>query len=339
MRPAEIYRTLFCQMYGVRSPAVVLGEIIHWWAIVRDAGLADLTINKQTGYVPDGYFYTTHVEVPSDRAVCVALTDAARHDADWVLYPVVRAVDHPEGMRNAGFMAVPWFVEAEYRVREGVDRDLRAQLGKNRHGDLRRASRRAAERYRCEVFGPEQISEESLAAFDRLHQINLGKYGHKHNHLSLAALRLILASPLGAGVRLLLRYPRDGGTPVQAGLNLLDEAGRTMAFVAQGIDRDGVPTGEGQNLYKAWFYDMYQWGTEHGVDTFALGRGAELNKLDVGGNTFYLLENHLAPTRSADTDEVKALRTRLTLQFSDVRAQLTESVTRRRASSHVVLHW
>lgn len=339
MRPAEIYRTLFCQMYGVRSPAVVLGEVIHWWAIVRDAGLADLTINKQVGYVPEGYFYATHVEAPSDRAVRDAFADAGRHDADWVLYPVVRAVQRSEAMREAGFLPVPWFVEAEYRMRDGVDVDLRAQLGKSRHGDLRRASRRAAERYPYEVRGPDQVDEESLAAFDRLHRINLSKYGHKHNHLSPTALRLILDSPIGSGVRLFLRRQKEGGEPVQAGLNLLDEAGGTMAFVAQGIDREHMPAGEGQNLYKAWFYDMYQWGAAHGVDAFTLGRGAELNKLDVGGNTFYLLDNHLAPTRCSDPQEVDALRARLTLQFAGVRHQLAEAVTRRRAASHVVLHW
>lgn len=339
MHSAEIYRTLFCQMYRVSSPVVVLGEVIHWWAIVRDAGLADLTINKQTGYVPDGYFYATHIDAPSGHAVRTALADAVRYDADWVLYPVVRAVERSETMRDAGFVPVPWFVEAEYRVHDGVDADLRAQLGKNRHGDLRRASRRAAEGYRYEVLGNDQITDDNLAAFDRLHRINLDKYRHKHNHLSMAALRLILAAPLGAGVRLFLRYPEAGSVPVQAGLNLIDETGRTMAFVAQGIDRQAMPTGEGQNLYKAWFYDMYLWGVERGVDAFALGRGAELNKLDMGGNTFYLLENHLASARFADMAEVAELRGRLTAQFAEVGSQLTEAVARRRASSHVVMHW
>jgi CelD/BcsL family acetyltransferase involved in cellulose biosynthesis len=332
-----IYRDLFCQMYGVDAPVVTLGEIIHWWRIVCDAGLDHLPINKEVGYVPDGYFYATHVPVPTASVVAEAIAQAHHHHADWILYPVIRAAEPSRALREAGFVAVPWFVEAEYHLRAGVDADLRALLGKNRHGDMRRASRRAAELYRYEVLRADEIDDAVLARFDRLHRINLDKYHHRHNHLSRAAVRAMLDSPLGAGLRLFLRFPHRGGEPVQAGLHLIDPtAGPAMSFVAQGIDRSAVPAG--QNLYKAWFYDMYRWGADHGVTVFTLGRGAELNKFDMGANVFHLLDNHLAPTNGR-ADDAFTLAEQLGAEFGALRAHLAERVARRGVTDHVQLRW
>ncbi|NJP89874.1 GNAT family N-acetyltransferase [Nonomuraea sp. FMUSA5-5] len=337
MRPAPIYRDLFCQMYGVAAPAVVLGEMIHWWAIVREAGLGDQKLHRQTAYVPAGYFYATHVDAPDARTVREARERAADLATDWVLYPVVKAADDTGALRAAGFTPIPWFVGADYRVREGVDEDLRGQLGKNRHGDLRRAARRAAERYDLELVSFPDITEEHLLLFDRLHRLNLRKYGHQHNHLSLPALRAMLRTPLGAGLFLYLRRPLEGGPPVQAGLNLVEDGGRTMSFVAQGIDHAVVPSS--QNLYKAWFYEMFQRGAGMGVDTFVLGRGAELNKLDMGANTFYLLENHLGPVGDRETGEVERLRQRLRAGFEEIGARLAANMAQRRAANAFELRW
>jgi Acetyltransferase (GNAT) domain len=334
----DTYRTLFCQMYGKPRPVVALSEIIHWWAIVRELGLGHLAINQQTAYVADGYFYAVHLSQPKQRQVKWAFAEARAHSADWVLFPVVRPDPPAAALGTAGFQAVPWFVEAEYRVRAGVDDDLCAQLGKLRYRDLRRLVRRADEEYTHQILSGEELADaKTLMTFDRLHQMNLEKYGHRHNHLSLPALRVLLESPLGGRLRLFLRRPRAGGDPVQAALGLLDGSGRTMTLLAQSINRDAVLPR--QNLYKAYFYQTYQWGVANGVEVFSLGRGAELKKLDMGANTFYRLDNHIAPLRQQGTADLAILRDRLTASFADLYERITETIAHRGISDRIELHW
>ena len=336
---SDTYRALFCQIYGVEAPVVPLGMIIHWSAIVRETGLADLAVNSDTAYIPDGYFYAVHNEVPDAAGIRDAMTSAAVHDADWVLYPVLRSGDRTDELAAAGFTPIPWFVEAEYRVRADVDTDLRAQLGNGRYRDLRRLVRRAEQSYRHEILTGTELAgmPDRLIEFDRLHQLHMTRYGHCHNHLSAPALHLMLNSPLSPGLVLFVRYHDRTAQPVQAALSLLDPSGRELTLLAQGIDRAAVPAGH--NLYRTWFYEMYRWGVAHGVEVFNLGRGAEQKKLDMGANTFHLLDNHLAPTRRRDTADVHAMRQKLVPFFADVRRHLADTVQHRETGQNVELHW
>lgn len=335
-RDDAVYRQLFEALYGRLLPQ--LGDIIHWRAAIDDLGLSDLSLNRATAYLPSGYFVRTHTRAPDAAHVTAALREAADNGAVWTLYPCVRDHDDTRALAAAGFTRLPWFIEAEYRVRDGLDADLRAQLGPRRHRELLRLVRRADEQFDTTVVGGQQnpIRAESVDAFDRLHRLNIAKYGHGVNHFSAAIVGLLLNSPLAPRLRLFQRHPRRGGEAIQAVLALVDERRSAAHLLVHGIDHARVPPG--QNLYATSLYGIFRWGLGRGITTFNLGRGADEVKLNLGANAFHPLANHLAAThryRTGRDSELARLehetRRRLDLGWD----RLREIVKRRGATGRV----
>jgi hypothetical protein len=316
------FQEMFCRMYGVADPAVPLQKIIHWWAVTADVGMQDDPANLGTAFVPAGHFYEMHIPVPGDERRRTDRGRARDAGAEWLLYPQVRTTDDSTALAAVGFLDLPWFLEAQYRVRTGVDDDLRAHLGNSRYRDLRRLVRRAATEYDHRVLDGAAAAADpaALKAFDQLHSLNLTKYGHRYNHLSGTALDLVLDSPLRDRMRLFLRQSRTDGETVQAVLCFLDPTGTELTILAQGIDH-GLVT-PGQNVYRAAFYELYQWGEAHGVRVFSLGRGNEVKKLDVGANTYHLLANHIGGAAGADPAVFAPLRAKLGAFFERVTGEL-----------------
>ncbi|WBB75659.1 GNAT family N-acetyltransferase [Micromonospora sp. WMMD1128] len=313
---------MFCRMYEVAEPAVPLSRIIHWRAVTADVGMQDDDCNLGTAFVPAGHFYEMHIPVPADERRRADRERARRAGADWLLYPQIRTTGDTAALAVDGFLDLPWFIEAQYRVRAGVDDDLRAHLGNSRYRDLRRLVRRAAGEYDYRVLdGAEAAADPAaLKDFDRLHALNLAKYGHRYNHLSATALDLVLDSPLRDRMRLFLRQSRADGATVQVVLCFLDPTGTELTILAQGIDPALVSPG--QNVYRAAFYELYRWGEDHGVGAFSLGRGNEVKKLDVGANTYHLLANHIGGVSGADPAVFAPMRAALRGFFDRVIGEL-----------------
>jgi hypothetical protein len=302
-----VYERLFALLYGTggAEAPVRLGDVIHWRAGLDGCGLNDLSLNRSTAYVPSGYFYRAHTSAPSEPEVAAALRTAATRGADWVLYPTVRDEDDTRALTASGFVALPWFVEAEYRVRHGLDADLRAQLGPGRHRELLRLVRRADERFFTTVTeGHDALTEAGvLESFDRVHRLNLLKYGHGANHFSADITHALADSPLGSRLCLFRRHLRQGGDVVQAVLALIEDGGEAVHLLVQGIDHGRVPPG--QNLYATSLYEIFRWGVRRGITVFNLGRGAERVKLNLGANAFHLLANHLGSVSITGTGSAR----------------------------------
>ncbi len=316
------FQEMFCRMYGVVEPAVPLQKIIHWWAVTADVGMQDDDCNLGTAFVPAGHFYEMHIPVPGDERRRTDRGRARQAGADWLLYPQIRTTDDTTALARDGFLDLPWFMEAQYRVRGGVDDDLRAQLGNSRYRDLRRLVRRADAEYDHRVLDGAGAAADpaALKDFDRLHALNLAKYGHRFNHLSSTALELVLDSPLRDRMRLFLRQSRADGATVQAVLCFLDPTGTELTILAQGIDPALVTPG--QNVYRAAFYEIFRWGEGQGIGVFSLGRGNEVKKLDVGANTYHLLANHIRGVSGADPAGFAPMRAKLRDFFDRVIGEL-----------------
>jgi hypothetical protein len=325
-----VYRRLFEQLYQTNGDTVRLGKIMHWNAVMRDLDRSGLRLNQELAYLPRGYFYGSHTPAPGTSEIETDAGAALANGAHWLLYPAVR---HPApALNRTGFVDLPWFIATNYHVRSGLATDLRAQLGGRRHRELRRHIRLADEHFPSTVcYGRSALSEPGvMASFDRLHQLNLKKYGHRRNHYDSAALEVLLTSGLGDRLGVLLRHPRAGGPAVAATLFLDEPDGTCMHLLVQGIDHDVVQTGH--NLYAASVLDLLEWGTGREIGLFDLGKSAETTKLGLGANSFHLLWNHLVPV--ADWTHRTGLRTEL----DDLRAAATARMRASLAALQAKVH-
>jgi hypothetical protein len=329
-----VWRKAFCQLYRVRRPCVPLGDIMHWRAVIDALGVGS-HLDHDLAYVPSGYFYQTHTPAPTRSEVDMACRDARWQGARWVLYPVVRQPAAAASAELGGAVELPWFVSAEYRVRRGVDEDLRAQLGGARFREIARLARRAAGQVTWHASTGDP-APDVLASFDRLHRLNLDRYGHQHNHFSLPILAELIRSPLRDNLCIFWHRQVRGGDPVQAVLALWSrEAGR-LHLLVQGIDH--ARAAPAVNLYATMLYRIFGWGAANGVRRFDLGRGAHTAKLNLGANWFGVVSNLLLPLAAgAERGDITGLRKAAAHAADTAVDQLRTTVVRRGAAAHIEL--
>ncbi|MFE9500634.1 GNAT family N-acetyltransferase [Streptomyces collinus] len=332
-----VRRKLFGILYKTDSSVARLNDIIHWRAVTQALGLAHMSLNDDYAEVTPGYFYAAHSTAPALPQNTGQLPAVAGEKATWLLYPALRQEMHRKLFGDN--LGLPWFIESEYRVLSGVDVDLKQQLGSKRFRGLLRGVRLSNDMYTLSVAcGQQEImgSEGAVDAFDRLHRMNLTKYGHKRNHFSREILEVLLASPLGPNCTLFLRAPRHGGAAVQAMLAL--RHGAELHLLVQGIDHYRVPSSH--NLYSALMYLTYAWGVESGITTFNLGRGNESSKLNLGANVFYPLLNHLLPRYSTSgvlNSELYGLHLAAKERINASLTGLRDTVMRRKKSNLIAI--
>ncbi|MEU1986030.1 GNAT family N-acetyltransferase [Nocardia sp. NPDC019395] len=292
------WQQAWCRLYDTPNALVPLGTIMHWRSVAGGLGVVT-SLDHDTALVSRGYFYRPHTPPPDAVDLEADRRAAAAAEAEWLLYPVIRTGD-TGALGASGHPGLPWFVEAEFVPTGDIDRDLRTVLGGTRFRDLRRLVRRSDEHFVWEVTRGEQIDDGTLVEFDRLHQLNLAKYGHRHNHFALPILRGLAASGLRERLCVFGHRTRTG-IPVQAALAVHYPESATLEILVHGIDHAAVPSS--QNLYAATMYRIYRWGQAHGIGRFNLGRGAERVKLDLGANRFHVVANYLVPASGATTPD------------------------------------
>lgn len=329
---ADPWQRSFCRLYRTPHPVVRLGQIMHWSAVTNGFGLSD-PVEQHPALVADGYFYRPHTPPPGQGTIETELARGATHGARWLLYPVVREHNAAD-LADQGFTGLPWFLEAEFEVERDVDHDLRVLLGGARLRGLLRLVRRAAESFDWEVAAGAAVDAAVLASFDRLHRLNLARYGHTHNHFSAPILADLAASPLGARLCVFRHRHRAGGQPAQAVLALHHPDSGELELLVQGIDHASVE--RGHNLYAAALYRIYRWGAARGVHRFNLGRGAQLTKLNLGANRFHLVSNQLAPIGGARAG-LGPLRRAARAALEPAVAELRTAVERRGTSRYTAL--
>lgn len=328
-----VWRKAFCQLYRVSRPCVSLGEIMHWRAVIGALGVGS-HLDHDLAYVPSGYFYQTHTPAPTRPDVEAACRYAHRYGARWVLYPVVRQ-GAAAGAASGGAVELPWFVSAEYEVRRGVDEDLRDQLGGARIREIARLSRRAAGQVTWHVSTGEP-APDVLASFDRLHRLNLDRYGHRHNHFAQPILAELIRSPLRDNLCVFRHLPARGGDPVQAVLALWSREAAALHLQVQGIDHARVAPAV--NLYATMLYRIFHWGVANGIRRFDLGRGAHAAKLNLGANRFEVVSNLLVPVApGAVPSDLTGLRQAAAHAVDAAVDQLRTTVVRRDAAAHIEL--
>lgn len=327
-----VWRAAFCLLYQVGVPCVPLGDIMHWRAVVGGLG-AGSHLDHDVAYLPSGYFYRSHTPAPTASDVAAARRDARGYGARWVLYPVVRQPAAAAIAERDGAVELPWFVSAEYEVRRGVDEDLRDQLGGARFREIARLSRRAAGQVTWQASTGEP-GPDLLASFDRLHRLNLDRYGHRHNHFAPPILAGLVRSPLRDDLCVFRHLPAGGGDPVQAVLALWSREAALLHLQVQGIDHARVAPAV--NLYATMLYRVFHWGVAGGVRRFDLGRGAHATKLNLGANRFHVLSNLLVPAApGADPGDLVALRKAAAHAVDATLDDLRTTVVRRGAPGYV----
>lgn len=314
------FRELFLAGRGLDVPRVRLAELPHWVSPVR-AALPDGTrCDDWSAWVAPSYFYG--FSSPGDPAtVAAAVTAGADAGADCVLLPVVA---DPRPALAAGFVCVPWFFEAIYEVREDPAADLRASVGNKRAREVARLGERFTEAYRTRVVQADELRADPslLDAFDRLHRLNLEKYGHRFNFYHRSVLDVLLRSELGDAATILFVDDLRTGGVVGTALGLLSADRREFADLVGGIDES--QRRPGQNVYIGQTRALVRWGAELGVRRFLLGRGNEAQKIGLGANQIRTLYNCVLPLRQ-ERDELVALAGAMTRRLSAGAAALVTS--------------
>src|SRR6266487_435225 len=123
----DAFRGLFCALYGVRDPVLPLRNVLHWFDGVRRFGSADHELHTVPTAVMGGSFYNISTPAPSQATLEAWLAEAESIGVEQVLVPTVRRERPTGALANSGFVAVPWFVEAEFTITDGLDADLRAR--------------------------------------------------------------------------------------------------------------------------------------------------------------------------------------------------------------------
>ena len=295
---------LFCELYQVRLPCVVLREIIHWHSLVKKLELESQSFHDKLAYVMPGYFYSSASPIPNFTEVKDTIKAANELQADLVLLPVIRNTEKSSNLDMFN-SSIPYFLESIYKVNHSLHEDLRKQLGKKRYKEILRVSNKIDQEYTIEFIEGDNILKkpEMLVIFDKLHELNIRKYKHTRNHFNANIINNLLSSSMNGKV--LFVFYRDIYTQeyVLGSLNLIDRKDRTIHLLVVGINRDKIP--HSRNLYANFVYNIYKYGVGNNIDEFNLGRGLPANKLKLGANHFYILSNYLIFLKNDIGEELK----------------------------------
>ena len=311
-RPSTLafFRKLFDDTYEVGRPLLPPRRILHWIDMARAFGVDNLALHDRPTWVFGGYFFNTSSPVLSPETLELELERGRAFGAEQFLVPTVRDESDCASMRSLNFRPYPWFVEAIYEVRDGVDRDLQDHVGRRRHKNITTLWDRANMDYiviKC--LGSElRLRPGLLDQAAELHGRNIEKYGHEINFFDAEKLRTLLDSPLGDYLLICLRSDKKSGVAVQASISLVDSDSSEMYQLVQGIDHSLVRPGH--NLYIADTYELYRYAEDCGIKTINLGRGDAAGKRRLGANRFNLLNNWLLASEANDSSELLQLEAR-----------------------------
>jgi hypothetical protein len=257
--------------------------------------MAAAPLNHVPTCVFGGYFYNSSSPVPPAAEVDAWLEFGRVRGVSQFMVPTVRNPADAGALAARGFVKLPWFVESIYERREGVDADLRAQVGRKRQKQLVRLTRKADEFYEASYYHrPAALADPTvLETAAALHACNAAKYGHPLNLYSLPLLQQLLASPLGDRLWIGIRRDRETGEPVQASLSLVDRERSQLYMLVHGIRHSAVRPG--QNLDIADTYTLLRLAEALDLREVNFGRGMPAYKQRLGANRFLLLNNWLLP--------------------------------------------
>lgn len=313
----SLYRKMFCKLYGVSSPVLKLEDISHWRAVVEKLDLSYQGVHKARTLVAGGLFYGISSRVPDTEQIKALIDEGISQSADALLIPVVRNVEDSSVLFAAGFYAFPWFHECVYEVQKTIEDDLLLQVGKSQLKDMLRLKRKAESCYELQILGHEDLKANPHLIFeiDKILGKNVSKYRHVANPYGASTLQWLLETPFAERLKICLRRDKESGDFVQASVSFVDMPSQQMLQLVQGIDHRHVRTGH--NLYIAETLQLYQWGIDHGIRFFNLGRGALIMKNRLGANRVYTLVNFILPLKGIDLGELKRLQQEAILSFKN----------------------
>ena len=303
----EDYRALFERLYGVAEPIVSLADVQHWAVVVKQLG-GPTPLDSARTLVAAGYFYNSFTPAPDAELVESILERAEARQVEQVLVPIVRNCEDAGALAARGFESLPWFVEAVYERKRGLDADLREQKSRKHVNALFKVVRFAEQEYDFEIHRhADLVARPALVAEAAvLHQRNIEKYRHAQNNYDVSILQQILGCALGRHLLIAIRRDRETGDAVQAFINFVDEGRGEFFLCVQGIDAAAVRPGH--NLYAAGFYQLMRWAEERGIGVFSLGRGNVEQKRLLGANRFHLQRNWIWSRSAVSSEAVAALR-------------------------------
>ncbi len=300
-----VFRQLFMRLYGLAKPEIALHRVMHW---NRRFGIESDVIDHLTTRFMEGYFY--NFSTPGSIG-CELEAEIANGEADGVhqfLIPTVRKGDGDERLSDAGFAAIPWFIESIYERVESVDLDLKKQLSRSQYRDIFRLERKAAVEFELAFYEYSDIIKDAsiIKVAADLHQLNIDKYAHAYNFYNEEILNVILSSSIGKHLLICIRRDRVSKQPVQASINFIDRERSQLFQMVQGIDHALVT--KGHNLYIAETVQMFRYAESQGIKEIHLGRGGHESKKRLGANRFYLLNNWIMNTKRDISAEIDRLR-------------------------------
>ena len=297
------FQELFLRLYGLREPVIELRQVMHWAASSPLAASAPGPVDRARTAIVGGAFYNTSTPVPEDAVVDGWL----ERDAEQWLVPTVRETADTAGLAARGFLAVPAFVESIVELEDGLERDLRARVGRRRHREIVRLTERAQQRYEVERADARRLraAPSLLRLAAELHDCNRRKYGHRLNLYAEPLLRRLLDSPVGEHLVIAIRRDRRTGEPVQASFSLVDRDRGQLYLLAHGIRREVVA--RGMNLDIADTSEWYAFAAHEGIAEVNLGRGVPDYKRRLGATRFHVLSHWIRAPSDAGRQQLEAL--------------------------------
>ncbi|MBE9035177.1 hypothetical protein, partial [aff. Roholtiella sp. LEGE 12411] len=150
----NIFQKLFLELYSIQEPIIQLNHIMHW---VRRFGVETPNLDNSPTLVLEGFFYNTSTPVPTASKITEYLEMGHQKGVHQFIIPTVRNNADTKVIESHGFQKIPWFIEAIYEINNGVDEDLRSQLGGKRLREILRLIRMAERDYELEFYTINQI--------------------------------------------------------------------------------------------------------------------------------------------------------------------------------------
>ncbi|MEH2079517.1 MAG: hypothetical protein V7K89_05740 [Nostoc sp.] len=300
----NIFQKLFLELYSIQEPIIQLNHIMHW---VRRFGIETPNLDNTPTLVLEGFFYNTSTPVPTASKITEYLEMGYQKDVHQFIIPTVRNNADTKVIESHGFQKIPWFIEATYEIHNGVDEDLRSQLGGKRLREILRLVRMAERDYELEFYTINEILVDPsiLQTTAHLHACNVNKYNHALNFYSYSILKHISESLLGENLLICIRKDKETQQSIQTSISFIDQSRSQMYQLVQGIDQENIR--KGHNLYLVDTYHLYKFAENLGIREINLGRGGQHEKLKIGANRFSLLNNWVANVKLDISEEVSLL--------------------------------
>jgi len=284
----EIFKEMLLSTLNIKEPIVQLKDIPQWVGFLKSVGVKNTPLDDCSTFLSNGYFYNFSSRTPINKL-------DINHEAEIHFIPTLRDECNASILETQGFIKIPSYIESCLEIVDSLDFQLKHSLGNKRYKDIKRLTNKGRKCYPIIFYDWQDIQGNNclLNAFAKLHEYNSFKYNHNYNLYNYDALKKLFESHLKKNIFIGLRYDKENSRYVQGFIFLVGQKYSDIYLLAQGSNIDMIQNGN--NLYVAMLYELFNFAYSRKIFSIYLGRGSELNKRKIGANKFFLLNNWIKP--------------------------------------------